>query len=130
MTAAAWTADELDRIGAAEELEIAPHRAGGSLRKFLPIWVVRTGDELYIRSWRGTSGSWFRAVQASHAARIRAGRIDRDVALLDADEEINDAVDAEYGAKYGRYPSYVGPMISPQARATTLKLLPGKERSE
>src|SRR5439155_1674412 len=60
MTGAAWTADELDRIGHAEGLEIAPGRSDGSLRRAVPIWVVRVGEELYIRSWRGDSGSWYR----------------------------------------------------------------------
>ncbi len=52
MTAANWTAEELDRIGGAEELEIALQRHDGSSRRPLPIWVVRVGDELFIRSWR------------------------------------------------------------------------------
>ena len=37
MTAASWTADELDRVGQAEELEIAPQRRDGSSRRPLPI---------------------------------------------------------------------------------------------
>jgi hypothetical protein len=50
MTAANWTAEELDRIGRAEELEIALQRHDGSSRRPLPIWVDRVGDELFIRS--------------------------------------------------------------------------------
>jgi hypothetical protein len=50
MTAANWTTDELDRIGRAEELQIAPERRDGSLRRPLPIWVVRVGDDLFVRS--------------------------------------------------------------------------------
>ncbi len=38
---------------------------------------------------------------------------------------INDQIDAAYRTKYRRYlNSYVPPMISAQARATTLKLMP------
>jgi len=36
-----WTSDELSRIEAAPELEIAPRRRDGTLRKPVPIWVVR-----------------------------------------------------------------------------------------
>ncbi len=43
-----WTGGELDRIGAAEELQIAPRRRDGSLRTPVTIWVVRVGDELYV----------------------------------------------------------------------------------
>jgi len=41
VTEPAWTTDELDRIGAAEELEIAARRRDGTLRPTVPIWVVR-----------------------------------------------------------------------------------------
>jgi hypothetical protein len=45
-----WTRDELDRIGSAEELEIAAVRDDGTLRKPVTIWVTRHGDDLYVRS--------------------------------------------------------------------------------
>jgi hypothetical protein len=41
-----WTSDELDRIGWAEELEIASLRRDGTLRKPVTIWVARHGDDL------------------------------------------------------------------------------------
>jgi hypothetical protein len=37
----AWKSDELNKIGNAEELEIASLRRDGTLRKPTPIWVVR-----------------------------------------------------------------------------------------
>jgi hypothetical protein len=94
----------------------------------LPIWVGRLGDELYVRSWRGSDGSWYRAAQASGRAHISAGGVDRDVALerVTADE-LNDAIDAGYRDKHGRYPSYVEPMSSEQARATTLRVVPADD---
>ena len=121
----AWTSDELAKIGNAEELELASRRRDGSLRKPVTIWVVRHGDDLYVRSWRGRGGAWFRAAQASHEGRIRAGGVEKDVTFVEeTDPGINDQIDAAYQAKYRRYSSYVPPMISPQARATTLKLVP------
>ena len=50
---AGWTSDELNKIGAAEELEIATVRSDGTLRKPVTIWVVRVGDDLYVRSVNG-----------------------------------------------------------------------------
>lgn len=38
--------------------------------------------------------------------------------------ELNDQVDQGYREKYGRYASYVAPMIAPPERATTLRLVP------
>ena len=90
----------------------------------MPIWVVRAGEGLYVRSWRGTSGGWFRAARATHAARIDAGGVERDVALLDAADAVNDAVDAAYRGKYGRHPSYVEPRVAREAHAPRLKLVP------
>jgi hypothetical protein len=52
------------------------------------------------------------------------GGIEKAVELLDAEERSDDAIDAAYRHKYGRYPQYVEPMVSPQARATTLRLVP------
>jgi hypothetical protein len=122
-----WTTDELDRIGAAEEMDIAPRRPDGTLRPPVPIWVVRVGDDLYVRSWRGSGGAWFRAARRQRSGHVRAGGIDRNVALVDADDAVEDAVDAAYRSKYARYPSYVEPMVSDQARATTLRLVPADD---
>ena len=118
------TADELERIAEAEEIEIAPLRRDGTPATSVPIWVVRAGEDLYVRSWRGAGASWFRVAHASHAARVRAGDVEGEVALEDAGEDVNDAVDDAYRSKYGRYPSFVEPMVAPAARATTFRLVP------
>jgi hypothetical protein len=78
-----WTSEELDKIGTAEELEIASVRRDGTLSKPVTIWVVCTGHDLYVRYYRGSGGSWFRAAQARHEGRIRAGGIEEDVNLVE-----------------------------------------------
>jgi hypothetical protein len=119
-----WTSDELGKIETAEELEIAPLRRDDTLRNFVTIWVVRVGNDLYVRSYRGRGGSWFRATQVRHAGHIRAGGVEKDVTFVgETDPDINDQVDAVYRAKYGRYPQYVAPMVTAEARATTIKLV-------
>lgn len=121
---AAWTNDELTRIGAAEELEIATLRGDGTLRRPVTIWVVRQGNDLYIRPIHGRTSSWFRAAQERHEGHIAAGGVEKDVRLVEADE-MNDEIDAAYRSKYGHYSaSVVGTVVSPQARAATLKLEP------
>ena len=60
-----WTNDELNIIGNADELQIAALRADGTLRKPVIIWVVRLGDELYVRSVNGRTSAWFRGAGAS-----------------------------------------------------------------
>ena len=119
-----WTSDELRKIEAAEELDLASARPDGTLRNPVTMWVVRHGDDLYVRSVNGRGSSWFRAVHARHEAHIRAGGVDKDVLLVETDD-VNDELDAAYRAKYRRYAeSIVGSIVSPQARATTLKLVP------
>jgi len=120
----AWTNDELDEIGAAEELQIASVRPDGKLRSPVTIWVVRHGDDIYVRSVNGRTSSWFRGVQVRHEGHIRAGGVDKDVSYVETDA-LNDAIDAAYRAKYHRYAeSIVDPITSPAARAATLKLVP------
>ncbi|MBV8398531.1 MAG: DUF2255 family protein, partial [Acetobacteraceae bacterium] len=66
---ATWTSDELQKIGAANELQIASLRRGGTLTKPVTIWVVRHGDELFVRSGYGRGAGWFRATQVRHEGR-------------------------------------------------------------
>jgi hypothetical protein len=120
-----FSSDELNSIGTAEELQIASLRSDGTLRKPVTIWVVRLGDELYIRAVNGRSGAWFRGTQVRHEGRIQAGGVEKDVTFVDSDPGINDQVDAAYRTKYRRYGrSIVNTIVSPEARSTTIKLVP------
>jgi hypothetical protein len=121
-----WTSDELTTIGAADELEVASRRRDGALRKPVTVWVVRSGDDLYVRAWRGRTAAWFRGAQVRHEGRIRAGGVEREVTFVHVDADAsNDQIDDVYRAKYRRYGSrLVDPMVSPEARAATLKLVP------
>ena len=120
----AWTSGELNKIGAAEELEIASLRSDGTLRNSVTIWVVRVGDDLYVRSVNGRTSNWFRGAQDRHEAHIHAGGVDKDVLLVETNES-TDEIDAAYRAKYRRYAaSIVNATLTPQARAATLKLTP------
>ena len=121
----AWTSEELNKIGTAEELQIASLRRDGTLRKQVTIWVVRLGDDLYVRSVYGRTSAWFRGTQVRHAGRIQAGGVNKDVTFVDADPDINDQIDAAYRAKYRRYAeSIVSSIVSPEARSATIKLVP------
>jgi hypothetical protein len=120
----AWTSDELDSIAAAEELDLASVRREGTLRRPVTMWVVRDGDDVYVRSVNGRGASWFRGAQTRHEARIRAGGVEKHVSLVESNEG-NDEVDAAYQAKYGRrYPTIVPSIVAPDARDATLKLVP------
>ena len=100
-----WPRDELERIGAVEEIGLASRRPDGSLRPQVTMWVVRAGDNLYVRSAYGPGSLWYRHAIASGTGRIRAGGVERDVSLTQAAPEVQDKIDAAYHATYGRYGS-------------------------
>lgn len=122
----AWTRVELDRIGNAEELQIASLRRDGTLRNPVTIWVVRLGDDIYVRAYKGRTSSWFRGAQTRHEGHIQAGGVDKDVTLIEeSDPALNDQLDAAYRTKYRRYTgSILNSMVTPEARAATIRLVP------
>ncbi len=121
-----WTRDEIDKIGAAEELEIAPFRRDGTQRKPVTIWVVRLDDDLYVRSVNGRTSAWFRGVEVRHEGHIQAGGVDKDVTFMEeVAPDINNQIDAAYRTKYRRYAaSIVNSIVTPKARSATIKLVP------
>lgn len=126
----AWTDDELAKIGAAEEVQIAPLGRDGKPVKPVTVWIVRYNDDLYVRSVRGRRGQWFLATQATHEGRIRAGSVQKDVAFVDADHDSNDDIDAAYRAKYRRYAGTIlNSVLTAGARSTCMKLVPRSTRT-
>lgn len=120
-----WTADELDRIGAEDELHIAAERADGTLRTPRIIWVVRVGDDLYVRSAHGQEGAWWRGAQRTRQGHISSAGIEKDVTFEDATGQLNAEIDAAYWAKYRRYGApIVEPVTNAESHATTIRLIP------
>lgn len=124
-----WSSEELERIAVADELEVATWGADGVLRRPVPIWVVRVGAEVYVRTWHRRQDGWFGNAVTSGRARIGVPGLEADVVVEDVGEgttEQRRSVDAAYRAKYGRYgDATVGRMTCADAVAATLRLLPG-----
>ena len=93
---ATWTSDELNRIGGADELKITSLRRDGTLRNPVIIWIVRVGDDIYVRSAYGPTVAWLRGTKVRHEGRIIAGGVEKDVAFQDADAAVNDQIDDAY----------------------------------
>jgi hypothetical protein len=121
-----WTSGELDKVGAAEELELASLRGDGSLRRPVTVWDVRLGANIYVRAIHGRASPWFRGAAERHEGHIAAGGVEKDVRFQEeADPGLMDRIDAVYRAKYHRYAaSIVNTTLGQQARAATLKLTP------
>jgi hypothetical protein len=120
-----WPSDELEKIAAADELQLVSARPDGRLRKPVTIWVVRLGDDIYVRSVNGRNSHWFRGVEDRLEGHIRAGGVDKDVRFVEAGDDVNDEIEAAYRTKYGHYDaSVVDPLFTPGAKAATLELVP------
>ncbi len=123
-----WSPPELERIGAAEELEIAARSPDGTLRRWTPVWVVCAGGHVYVRTWYRRDSGWFGRVLESGRARVRVRGMEADVTAEDVGggpAELRAGVDAAYRAKYGSYgAASVDRMVGPDAAATTLRLVP------
>ena len=66
-----------------------------------------------------------------HQGRIRVNGIVKDVTFIDeSNPELNNQIDAAYRTKYRRHGAqYVDPMVAPEARSTTIRLLPRSTNS-
>jgi len=119
-----WTAEELQRIGGAEELRLASRRQDRSLRPFTTMWVVRAGHDLYVRSAGRPNRPWHRHAIATRAGRIEAGGAGADVHFETAAPETNQDIHSAYHAKYDRYgPGIAGHVTRPAAHAVTIRLI-------
>ena len=120
-----WESDDLKKIGAAKEVRVASRRRDGTMRDPVTVWVIRQGDDLYVRSVKGQTGAWFRGAQQRREGHIQAGGVGRDVSFVDADRSVNDEIDRAYRTKYRRYSAnIVNSVLTPQARSATLQLVP------
>jgi hypothetical protein len=121
-----WTPQQLERIAASDELSIAVMGTDGDLRRPVPIWVVRVGEDVYVRTWYRRSNGWFGHLVDSQRARIQVADVEADVAvddIGDTQSALRADIDAAYRTKYAHYGrASVDQMVSDSAASTTLKL--------
>lgn len=122
--ATTWSPDELERIERAAELLIATRRAEGTLRRWVPIWVVCDQEQVYVRTWYRRETGWFGHALRSRRGRIRVPGLEVDVTVVDLGSrgEARAGVDIAYRTKYGPGAS-ADRMVTNEAAATTLQLI-------
>lgn len=83
-----------------------------------------------MRTWYRRDNGWFGKALHSRRAQIRVPGLEVDVYVEDAGEdkaELRAGVDAAYGVKYGHHGGRsVGGMVTDDAAATTLRLIPDR----
>ncbi|MEU4562453.1 DUF2255 family protein [Actinoplanes sp. NPDC023936] len=88
----------------------------------VPIWVVAVGDDLYVRSWKGEAGVWYRRARRYGTGSVVVDGDEHAVRFTPvADPALEEAVDRAFTAKYGGS-EYANAMINPPASGTTMRL--------
>jgi hypothetical protein len=123
MAAAPLDPRTIERLDAAIEIEAQTPRRDGSISS-RPIWVVVSDGEAYVRSYRGTSGAWYRRARADGALTLVVDATEvRATAEPVDDDEVNGRVSDAYREKYSaRSPGPTETMVDDQVSATTLRL--------
>jgi hypothetical protein len=88
------------------------------------IWVVVAGDDVFVRSWRGAEGRWFKDLASGGDATLEfSGRVLTVRAIPAADADSIARTSAEILRKY-RHSSHAREMVRDEILPTTLRLEP------
>jgi hypothetical protein len=119
-----FEADVLELLDREREVDVETTGLDG-WRQRTTIWVVVEGDDVFVRSWRGERGRWYRAAVARPAevALVATGRRIPVHAVQAADAESVSRCSAALERKYAGDPSTPA-MVAEEVLATTLRLEP------
>lgn len=116
-----FDADDLRALREAQEVEI---RTESHPENAVVIWVAVAGDEVFVRSFRGAKGRWYRDLAAGGPATLKvAGRRLLVQAVPASDPAAVDRASREYLRKYQPSP-YAQAMVQADVLPTTLRLEP------
>jgi hypothetical protein len=114
---------DLAALDAAEEIEIETHAADGGVHRTI-VWPVVGDSVVYLRSYRGPSGRWYREALADSSVALHVdGRRLPATVVLAADPSSVEACSAGLRAKY-RDDASLDAMLAPDTLPTTLRLVP------
>ena len=118
---AEFDAETLQRLREVRELKI---RTGKHPKTAVVIWIVVADDKVFVRSWLGDKGRWFRDLAAGGPATLEfAGRRLEVQAFPAGDAASIARASAEFVRKY--QPSTHAPeMVRSEILPTTLRLEP------
>ena len=121
---AGFDVSQLARIDGALEVEIETWAATGAPSHRVIVWVVTADGEVYLRSFRGSSGRWYRELMATHEAVLHvagtpiAVRAESAV-TIEAIERCSRALER----KYATDPA-LSSMLRADVLSTTVRLVP------
>lgn len=113
--------DTLRDLRSTKEVRI---RTGRHPESAVAIWVVVADDAVFVRSFRGARGRWYRDLAAGGEGMLEgAGRQLAVQAIPEHDPTAIERVSGEFLRKYGPGP-YAEAMVKQEILATTLRLEP------
>jgi hypothetical protein len=116
-----FDADTLRELREVQEVRIRTEKHPKSA---VVIWVVVADDEVFVRSWLGAKGRWYRDLAESAPATLEfAGRRLAVRAIPASDPEAVARVSPEFLRKYQRS-THAQEMVRPETLPTTLRLEP------
>ena len=116
-----FTAEELNKIDAADDLKISPLRNDG-ITYGTPTWIweVTVDGNLYVRAYNGIASSWHKSAVKQKAGRIHAAGMIKEVNFEPVREsELITKIDNAYQRKYSKSP-YMQHMIGSRAQSATV----------
>ena len=114
----------LDALRNVEEIRIATTPPGAKKKHRATIWVVVVDDDVFIRSFTGARGKWYRNVLANSEADVEFDGKAIHVRVIPVkDRETIEAVSRAYLEKYRDSP-YAKDMVRDEVLPTTLRLEP------
>ena len=122
--AAAFPPELIARIAALEEVDLETRgRRSGEPRR-VTVWVVVSGDEVFVRSEHAERGQWYRNVLADPAVTlfVEADRVAAGATRV-TDAALLRRVTEAFASKYAHHES-VSSMLGPVVEAATVRLSP------
>jgi len=119
-----WTADDLKAIEANADLFVSPFRDDGTTYGTpTRTWALVVDGDVYVRAAHGPESSWYKAAVRQKVGRVRVADVDYEVTFEPAGDEVADAIDAAYEAKYPGS-SAVPTMQREGPKSATVKITP------
>ena len=116
------TTFDADTLRALREVQEPRIRTDRHPKSAVVIWVVVDGDDVFVRSWLGTRGRWYKDLAAGGAATLEfAGRRLAVQAVPAGDDTSVERASREILRKYRRS-SHAQEMVRAEILPTTLRL--------
>jgi hypothetical protein len=116
------TTFDADTLRALREVQEPRIRTDRHPKSAVVIWVVVDGDDVFVRSWLGTRGRWYKDLAAGGAATLEfAGRRLAVQAVPAGDDASVERASREILRKYRRS-SHAQEMVRAEILPTTLRL--------